>query len=781
MVNKIKIGDWKDIIRLLNEEKYSDKGQYAAIRRLATDPKKNKLSVADVAALDSSAKADLEFLLEIVQERRLEAPPPQLTPTPKTVVKGSKRKGSGDVQTKGGGGAATKKPTTSTKKPPAPKTISYQSPPKPVKMEEEKKTVDPQRRAQISQQRAQKKKEQSATTKSEKAGTKFPVSLQERRANEMEKRKQKASKRAQNLISQSSKQQLTKTEQVARAFVGGAISGGVATASAAAAEAIALEEGATTTIPVQTHGDKLKAAGGVGKGGGPPEDSRTIAPLVSSGAYDSQSKQPNVADLRRAEQKLDPNDNIAQAIKTVRQHASSDPVAAPPPTDDQPAVVVPAPDVAYASMPQAALDPEPEPDAPIQADTPMEQEGSFQHYARRFGDLYNRYVTPHSDDVRAGVGNLAGGRAAADATSMGNVLKIVGGTGAVGAVGAVAGALAGGGGKDDDKKSKPKPKTKGRKALGDGEYTSIGDDQPQRRSPIQPVSTSGASELPENRQRRDTRTRIWYPEGVEPGAEYYGDEKLRQNETDNLPTTDPPPKAPDYKEDAEHTPDPADPARVSDTLNEYDDSRSTLRPRYGILGPDQAIPGRRDQLMSDILFDTFSWVQPGFGNGRDNKLFNYQKFWEDELTAVGEGSYPLPDQGQVNWQHPMTWKWQPQMAWSKMDQFMKQEEMMQQKASKLATTYGEGSDGTLGRDVCEAPVSISASGLRRDSRSMFEPIIQLKDNFHPVMEAPGYRLRQQRGERRLFSPWREPQLREIQRHNGGPHLNKYRSMQVILQ
>ena len=210
-----------------------------------------------------------------------------------------------------------------------------------------------------------------------------------------------------------------------------------------------------------------------------------------------------------------------------------------------------------------------------------------------------------------------------------------------------------------------------------------------------------------------------------------------------------------------------------------DRSTDTLRPRFGVLGGLDVTPSAVDQLASDIRFDMFSFVQPGHGNGRDNKLFANQQYLDRVLTGLPPNFTPRDDIGRLNYQHPMPWQWQPIMNFRKAQQALYRQVDTAVKVGKLSRQLGEGSAQVLGRDVPEVIESVSSQGLPRDPRSVFEPSIQNSSPFHPVLDPAGNWLKH-RGFRRLFSPWREPQAAERQYMSSGPHLNKRRALEVVM-
>jgi hypothetical protein len=212
-----------------------------------------------------------------------------------------------------------------------------------------------------------------------------------------------------------------------------------------------------------------------------------------------------------------------------------------------------------------------------------------------------------------------------------------------------------------------------------------------------------------------------------------------------------------------------------------DESAATLRPLYGIAGGESVIPPPTEQLRSDIEFDLFNLVQPGFGEGVDNKLFLYQKAREEYIRYKKPMYFPNTWLGPLNTQHPLPWQWQNVKAVSDVQKSVSEMHARLKKVAALVDKMGEGTTQVLGRDVGEAPASISSSGLRRDVRSPFEPTIQNRHAWTPILDPPGKDLDKKQGYKRLFSSLRDPDQVETQLRNGGPHLNKRRSLEVILR
>ena len=211
-----------------------------------------------------------------------------------------------------------------------------------------------------------------------------------------------------------------------------------------------------------------------------------------------------------------------------------------------------------------------------------------------------------------------------------------------------------------------------------------------------------------------------------------------------------------------------------------DHSQATLRPRYGLAGQEDVIPTGRDQLASDLRFDLFSVVQPGFGEGRNNKVYNEEKFRENYVLPTGGFYAPNSWLGPLNTQHPLPWQWQHIKSNTKIDHYNALVQSRKRKGYRATLTVGEGSTQVLGRDYPELRSDVSSSGLARDKRSMFEPSILTQDRMRPVIDPAGVALNQ-RGFRRDFETWREPLMSEQAWDEGGPTLKKRRALEVVLQ
>jgi hypothetical protein len=211
----------------------------------------------------------------------------------------------------------------------------------------------------------------------------------------------------------------------------------------------------------------------------------------------------------------------------------------------------------------------------------------------------------------------------------------------------------------------------------------------------------------------------------------------------------------------------------------HDYAKPTLRPQFGQIGVSDAVPHPKAQMASDIEFDMFSVVPPGYGEGVDNKMYLYEKAHEDRIRFAPPFYSPGVWLGPLNTQQTMPWQWQTVKHQKDIDGYKNRVSRRIMDGTNYVRSLGESSSGAIGRDVPEYTTNISSSGLRRDRRSPFEPTIHNMHPWTPDVDPPGYALNR-RGMKRLFSPWRDPDVRETQPDNGGPTLRKRRALEVII-
>lgn len=207
---------------------------------------------------------------------------------------------------------------------------------------------------------------------------------------------------------------------------------------------------------------------------------------------------------------------------------------------------------------------------------------------------------------------------------------------------------------------------------------------------------------------------------------------------------------------------------------------ATLRAaKFGVMPPQTVIPDEEEQLRSDIQFDMFSVVQPGYGEGATNKLFLEQEWWKDQYTTKGRPYTHRPWLGNLNYAHPMPWQWQEIQSESKQAEYKRFMEMMRQRDQAYRASRGAASINAFGYDNCEVPVAVSSKGLKRRRESPFEPAIHNRQPFMPVYMEPGVNLRT----RDWFHPYsarRVPWRKEASYDNGMQHLPRRNALEVVL-
>jgi len=210
-----------------------------------------------------------------------------------------------------------------------------------------------------------------------------------------------------------------------------------------------------------------------------------------------------------------------------------------------------------------------------------------------------------------------------------------------------------------------------------------------------------------------------------------------------------------------------------------DRSYGTLRPRFGLAGPEDVIPSTIEQLQSDIRFDMFDTVAPGYGEGMDNKLFLLEKAREGEIDYASPMFSPGSYIGPVCGLTVPPWQWQrviqPNLIQSYQQQVMTRLDQIQQ----VLRNNGEKTTNVVCDDV-GFNQSVSASHLKRDKLSPFEPVIRTDIHWRNEKTPTGLQLNRKRF-RVEHDALRMP--RKIQATSygtGGPTTTKRRALEVIL-
>ena len=129
----------------------------------------------------------------------------------------------------------------------------------------------------------------------------------------------------------------------------------------------------------------------------------------------------------------------------------------------------------------------------------------------------------------------------------------------------------------------------------------------------------------------------------------------------------------------------------TDTAN----STETFREEYGREGRGvDVIPSPADQLQSDVLFDMFSEVAPGFGNGASNKLFLQQVNRDAKIVYMDQMYEPGESIGPLYSLTPPPWQIQPVM-----DRGLINEYLDKKKSTLASTAQLVGQNGVASSNV----------------------------------------------------------------------------------
>lgn len=208
--------------------------------------------------------------------------------------------------------------------------------------------------------------------------------------------------------------------------------------------------------------------------------------------------------------------------------------------------------------------------------------------------------------------------------------------------------------------------------------------------------------------------------------------------------------------------------------------QSNLRPEYGMEKAENVIPEAEDQLASDIRFDMFDTVQPGFGNGADNKLYLMQQNRDAKIEFAQPMFHPGSNIGPIAGVDVPPWQLQRVMPADKVKRYGDEKHNSLTSVSNLVIRNGEKSTNLLGDDV-GYPYDYSACSLKRKRLSVLEPVIRTDMDWMHVKDPIGVELNKKKF-RRLTDAQRYPRhLDVIDAGMGGQHLSKRRGLEVILE
>lgn len=207
---------------------------------------------------------------------------------------------------------------------------------------------------------------------------------------------------------------------------------------------------------------------------------------------------------------------------------------------------------------------------------------------------------------------------------------------------------------------------------------------------------------------------------------------------------------------------------------------ATMRPLYPQPNGSEVVPSARKQLQSDIAFDMFSVVRPGFGLGADNKLFVQQDIWEKKIQGMNPHTFPRGNGGANGGPEgglkPSPWPLQNVMTKGQVGHLF---DRVAKRTNSIANIARRTHTRTINALPDDIVGSGSAKGLKRKP-SPLEPIYNHHEPWLPYNEQAGIFLNR-RGFKHQYNPMRTPLRVERDPLNGMQTLNKRRALEVILQ
>jgi len=245
-----------------------------------------------------------------------------------------------------------------------------------------------------------------------------------------------------------------------------------------------------------------------------------------------------------------------------------------------------------------------------------------------------------------------------------------------------------------------------------------------------------------------------------PQEPYLGNRGLMKGDIVNQPTLDP-----TTGKVRRIDPDRGD--QIVDAKQSMDSATDTLRPLYGQADARDVIPTKREQILSDIMFDSFSTVLPGWGLGMQNKMFLMEEEREEKLTMAEPLSEPRQDIGPVDGPDRMPPEWKSSISRVNRKRMYRDNIHDDMLAAVVERRIGNGSTNVLGDDVGFLR-AVSDRGLPRDRESVFEPIVMNSAPWQPVKMPAGYQL-QAMEFRKTYDALRAPaKVHPRMAQDGGP-------------
>lgn len=207
--------------------------------------------------------------------------------------------------------------------------------------------------------------------------------------------------------------------------------------------------------------------------------------------------------------------------------------------------------------------------------------------------------------------------------------------------------------------------------------------------------------------------------------------------------------------------------RIVGAKASMDKSKDSLRVQYGISDGDGVVPSKSDQISSDLIFDSFSTVLPGWGLGMTNKMFLMEEQRQKRLIEAAPLAEPRPWIGPIDSSDRMPKQWETTISRYTRKQIYRSQLSGLAKGDVLERRLGEGSLNILGDDAGLLS-GMSSKGLPRPRETFMEPVICNSAPWQPVKVPPGIYLNQVQG-RRVFDSLRTPnKLRPSIAQSGGP-------------
>lgn len=201
--------------------------------------------------------------------------------------------------------------------------------------------------------------------------------------------------------------------------------------------------------------------------------------------------------------------------------------------------------------------------------------------------------------------------------------------------------------------------------------------------------------------------------------------------------------------------------------------QNILRAHFDTATAADVTPTPQRQLQSDMLFDMFSVVPPGYGLGSRNKLFveNEQR---DEFLRFRNNFFIRADQGAPTGIVPVPWYFQDTLPVEVLQDYVrKQKETLSNTILAASTTVGR----TVGALPADVDSTKSSRGLLRPL-SFLRPVIENDAPLTPTIDPAGVYLNG-RTFRHLYSPWRSPTENEDDVMGGGSHFRTRRALVTV--